>query len=55
MQIGLMDTKLGVLAILSNFNVEITKDVPDKLDFHPKQFVLTPTVKLNLKFTERSF
>jgi hypothetical protein len=55
MQIGYLNTKIGVLAILSKFNVEITKDVPHKLDFDPKMPILTPTVKLNLKFTERSF
>ncbi len=54
MRMGYISTKIGIVTMLSKFNVEMTEGLPHKLDFDPKGFVLTPTVLLNLKFTERS-
>jgi hypothetical protein len=51
---GYMSTKIGIVTMLSKFNVEMTEGLPHKLDFGAKTIVLTPTVMLNLKFTERS-
>jgi hypothetical protein len=50
---GYMSTKIGVVAMLSKFNVEMTEGLPQSLDFDPKLLVPTPTILLNLKFTER--
>jgi hypothetical protein len=50
---GYMSTKIGVIAMLSKFNVEMTEGLPHKLDFDASLLVLTPTVMLNLKFSER--
>jgi cytochrome P450 family 6 len=54
MRMGYLSTKIGVVAMLSKFNVEMTEGLPQSLDFDPKQLVLSPTVLLNLKFSERS-
>lgn len=47
--------KLGIMLILTKFNLELCdKDMTDKeLEFHPLQFVLTPTKPFDIKITPR--
>ncbi|EFA12857.1 cytochrome P450-like protein [Tribolium castaneum] len=47
---GLIGTKLGLIHILSEFEVEKSSDTPVPLEFEPKSFVLASKVGLPMKF-----
>lgn len=56
MRMGKLTAKLALAIVLSNFSVEFDdKSMADsELEFHPKQFVLTPLKDFNLKIVLRS-
>lgn len=48
---GMLNTKMALAHILSNFEVESTPSTPNKLDFDPKFFTLeTSPGAIKLKF-----
>lgn len=56
MRLGKLTAKLALVIVLRNFNVELDdKGMADsELEFHPKQFILTPLKDFNLKVVSRS-
>lgn len=56
MRMGKLTSKLGLMLVLSKFNVELADpDMADKeLEFHPVQFILCPLKEFNLRITPRS-
>lgn len=52
---GKLTSKVGLVNVLRNFSIEFEdKSMADKeLEFHPKQFVMTPLKDFNLKITAR--
>lgn len=55
LRIGKLSAKLGLAVILSKFSVELVdKEMAEKeVEFHPKQFMLTPLKLFNLKVSLR--
>nr|QLL22071.1 cytochrome P450 [Tribolium confusum] len=49
---GLLGTKLGLIHILSEFEIEKTSETPVPLQFEPKSFVLASKIGLPMKFTK---
>ena len=47
---GMLGTKLGLIHILSEFEVEKTHDTPEPLQFEAKSLVLASKVGLPMKF-----
>lgn len=54
MRFGIMQTKTGLIHILSNYEVSPAKDTPIPLTFDPKPFLLTSLGTLPLNFTKIS-
>jgi hypothetical protein len=42
MRFGLMQTKVGIVSILSKYEVRVSKKTPIPLEFDPRSFVLAP-------------
>ena len=55
MRMGKLTTKIGLVTILSKFNLELNDKemIEGELEFHPNQFVLTPKKLFNIKATPR--
>lgn len=55
-RLGKLKVKVGLAVVLTKFNIELDdKDMTDKeVEFHPKQFLLTPLKSFNLKVSPRS-
>ncbi|PSN34612.1 hypothetical protein C0J52_20551 [Blattella germanica] len=53
MRFGLMQTKVGLISVLSNYEVHVSEKTPVPMEFDPKSIVLAPKGGLWLKVTER--
>ena len=51
MRFGLMQTRVGLATLLSNFKFEISKETQVPVFFDPKSFILAPEKMMNLKIT----
>jgi cytochrome P450 family 6 len=54
MRFGRMQTKVGLISLLSSYEVRVSEKTPIPLVFDPKTFILAPKGKIYLKITERS-
>jgi len=54
MRFGLLQTKVGLISLLSSFEVGVSEKTPIPLVFDPRAFVLAPKGEIYLKMTERS-
>lgn len=54
MRMGKVMSKLGLVSILSKFNIELADDTPRDMKFDKHAFVLAPEKLIYLKLTKRS-
>ena len=53
MRFGLLQTKVGLISLLSSYEVQVSEKTPIPLVFDPKAFILSPKGEIYLKITER--
>ena len=53
MRFGLMQTKVGLVSILSKYQISVGKKTPIPLVFDPKSFTLSPLGGLSLQIRKR--
>lgn len=51
---GLLQVKVGLISILSRYNVRVSKQTPIPLTIDPRTFILSPKGGMHLKFELRS-
>lgn len=51
MRFGLMQTRVGLATLLSNYQFEISEDTQVPMVFDRKSFILAPEKMMNLKIT----
>lgn len=51
MRFGLMQTRVGLATLLSNYRFEISKDTQVPVVFDRKSFILSPEKMMNLKIS----
>ncbi|XP_049814693.1 cytochrome P450 6k1-like [Schistocerca nitens] len=54
MRMGLLQTKVGLVNIMSKYSVRPTEKTVTNLDYHPRSFVLMTKSGIHLKFVKRS-
>ncbi|XP_046999428.1 cytochrome P450 6k1-like [Schistocerca americana] len=54
MRFGLLQTKVGLIHILSKYNIEPCEKTVRHLSFEPRAFVLTPTGGIQLRLSKRN-
>jgi cytochrome P450 family 6 len=54
MRFGLLQTKVGLISLLSSYEVRVSEKTPIPLVFDSRAFVLAPKGEIYLKITERS-
>jgi len=54
MRFGLLQTKVGLISLLSSYEVRVSEKTPIPLVLDPKAFILAPKGEIYLKITERS-
>jgi cytochrome P450 family 6 len=54
MRFGLMQTKVGLVSILSSYEVHVSERTPVPIVLDPRSFVTSPSGGIYLKITERS-
>lgn len=50
---GLLQSKTGLVYMLSKYNVEVSETTPIPMKLEPKSFIPTPAGGMNLKITKR--
>lgn len=53
MRFAKMQSYTGLITILKKYRIELVEGTPQKLNFKPHAFVLTPSTAINIKFIER--
>lgn len=55
MRLGKFTVKIGIVTILSKFNIELTDKamINEEIEFSPKNFILTPNKPFNFKLVPR--
>jgi cytochrome P450 family 6 len=53
MRFGLMQTKVGLISVLSNYELSVCEKTTIPLKKDPKQFINTPTAGIWLKIKNR--
>jgi cytochrome P450 family 6 len=54
MRFGLMQTKVGLVSLLSSYEVRVSEETQVPIAFDPKSFVTAPVGGMYLKITERN-
>jgi cytochrome P450 family 6 len=54
MRFGLMETKVGLISLLSKYEVQLSERTPVPLEFDPRSIVLAPRGGIWLKIVRRS-
>ena len=54
MRFGLMQTKIGLISVLSNYEVQVSEKTPIPMEFDMNAFVLAPKEGMWLKIVNRS-
>jgi cytochrome P450 family 6 len=54
MRFGLLQTKVGLISLLSSYEVRVSEKTPIPLVFDPRAFILAPKGEIYLKIAERS-
>jgi hypothetical protein len=53
MRFGLMQTKVGIISVLSKYDVRASEETPRRIVFSKKGLLLSPEGKLGLKLVNR--